>query len=246
MSTSPPPTAEVLAAAALRRNENSGSGVSGAQLVQEHEQRQMFRRLINPGIYRPNSQEVALAALKTLSTLAENILREPDNPKYQQFMPTNTTIKRRLVDPKGALQYAVALGFHVDVKDFQPLYVFNPRKMADLRIGAAILKEAIDLETEKQERSQRNMVDQKAVAAAAAQNVKLAFLDDRKMKMQRDERERALRDARARQGASADSAPVLLSAAPRPIPGVGHTLSSSAPSSDPDVADAPPPYHDSD
>ena len=39
--------------------------------------------------------------------IAENLLREPDNPKYQQFKPTNTIIKRDLVDPKGALEFAI-------------------------------------------------------------------------------------------------------------------------------------------
>ena len=34
--------------------------------------------------------------------MAENILREPDNPKYQMF-------KRRLIQPKGALEYALAV-----------------------------------------------------------------------------------------------------------------------------------------
>jgi len=42
--------------------------------------------------------------------------------------------------------------------------------MANLSIGAAILKEAIDLETEKQGRMQRNRAEEKAAAAAAAQN----------------------------------------------------------------------------
>lgn len=43
--------------------------------------------------------------------------------------------------------------------------------MPDLRIGAAILKESIDLETEKQERAKRNKVDEKAVARAIADKV---------------------------------------------------------------------------
>lgn len=46
---------------------------------------------------------------QTLSQIAENLLREPDNPKFRQFKPTNTIIKRDLVDPKGALEYAVAV-----------------------------------------------------------------------------------------------------------------------------------------
>ena len=41
--------------------------------------------------------------------IAENLLREPDNPKFRQFKPTNMIIKRDLVGPKGALEYAVAV-----------------------------------------------------------------------------------------------------------------------------------------
>jgi len=43
--------------------------------------------------------------------------------------------------------------------------------MADLKIGAAILQEALKLETEKQERASRNKVDEKAVAAEIARKV---------------------------------------------------------------------------
>jgi hypothetical protein len=43
--------------------------------------------------------------------------------------------------------------------------------MNDLRIGAAILKEAVDLEAVKQERFERSKKEEKAAAAAAANNV---------------------------------------------------------------------------
>lgn len=46
---------------------------------------------------------------QTLLTISENLLREPENPKFQQFKATNDTIKRRLIDPKGALEYAIAV-----------------------------------------------------------------------------------------------------------------------------------------
>lgn len=59
-----PPTAQVLAEAAARRHVNPEASTSGAQLLQEHEKRQMFRRLIDPGIFRPNSKEVAMDSLK--------------------------------------------------------------------------------------------------------------------------------------------------------------------------------------
>lgn len=41
--------------------------------------------------------------------MAENILREPENPKYHTFKHENDTIKRRLIQPKGALEYALAV-----------------------------------------------------------------------------------------------------------------------------------------
>lgn len=58
------------------------------------------------------------------------------------------------------------------VEDFQPYYRFNPRKMTDLRVGTAILKDALDLEVEKQERLERAKREEKAVAQAAANNVR--------------------------------------------------------------------------
>lgn len=43
--------------------------------------------------------------------------------------------------------------------------------MVDLRVGAAILQEAIDLEIEKQERLDRSKREGKAAAAAVTKNV---------------------------------------------------------------------------
>ncbi|EGO01926.1 hypothetical protein SERLA73DRAFT_132602 [Serpula lacrymans var. lacrymans S7.3] len=238
------PPLDVIAAAAERRTQQD-THLSGAQLLQEHDQRQMFRRLIDPGIFRPNSKEVAFVSLKTLLTLAENLLREPDNLKFQQFKATNDTIRRRLIEPKGTLEYAIALGFRPDVKEFQPIYVFNPRKMAELRMGAAILREAVDLESQKQERAQRSKKEEKAAIEAAAQNVKLAFLDDRMTKKMRDQRERQHRESRKDDGPMSPLTPIQASS-PSPsvdlqteMPGVGQTLTSS----DRNV-DSPPPYND--
>lgn len=169
---------------------------------------------------------------QTLSTIAENLLREPENPRYHTFKHENDTIKRRLIQPKGALEYALEVGpaslfvprplsvffdtchdvafylawippksesslsivhrlggwknpdvdarggclLNLKVMNLQSHYVFKPSKMADLRIGAAMLREAIDRETEKEERVQRNREEQKAAAAAVAQNVRFFFL----------------------------------------------------------------------
>jgi len=115
--------------------------------------------------------------------------------------------------------------------------------MEDLRIGTAILKEFIDLENEKAERAAKAKVDPKAVAEAVANQVKLAFMDDRKTKMLHDEREKERRAARAaalaRQAELQASAPTTRdSSTPSPtrnMPGSGHTLSN----------DGPPPYEPS-
>lgn len=39
--------------------------------------------------------------------MADNILRDPENPRYHSFKHENDTIKRRLIQPKGALEYAL-------------------------------------------------------------------------------------------------------------------------------------------
>ncbi|KIP04877.1 hypothetical protein PHLGIDRAFT_120297 [Phlebiopsis gigantea 11061_1 CR5-6] len=189
-----------------------------------HHKRQNFRRMVDPGILRPNARPVALESLKTLLTLAENILNNPYEEKYQKFKPTNGTIKRLLVDPKGTLEYAREMGFNPEVVNFQPFYVFNKKKhMVDLRIGAEILKETLDREVGKEERILRAKQDEKAVAAAHVANIKQAFLDDRKSRAVQERREKELREARAavalRRASQSPATP------PAVMPGSGKTLS---------------------
>ncbi|TFY51527.1 hypothetical protein EVJ58_g10519 [Rhodofomes roseus] len=144
--------------------------------------------------------------------LAENIAAHPGEDKYKKFKPTNTKIKRVLVDPKGTLEYAVA------VVDFQPFYVFNDRHKQDLEIGLAIIHEVLERELVKQERDERTKRQAKEAEEAAKEKVRTSppttscishltshhppqlkrqFLDDRKSTALRGERERELREARA-------------------------------------------------
>ncbi|KAF9567320.1 hypothetical protein CPC08DRAFT_814195 [Agrocybe pediades] len=241
-------SADALAAAAERRTlaAASRSQLTAAQLAVEHERRQKFRRLIDPGITRPNSKERALASLKTLLTICENLIREPDNPKYQQFKPTNSVIKRELVDPKGALEYAIELGFRPEVINFQPYYTFQRQHEESLRIGAVILKEYLDVENEKQERAERSKKNEKAAKEEAALKVKLAYMDDRKAKELRDEMERQQRQAReaaaaSRQSPAPQATPRMRSSSPTiAIPGAGHVL--AADRGEDAANDVPPAY----
>jgi len=227
---------EALAAAAERRTRQATPQLTTAQLTAQHEKRQKFRRLIDPGITRPNPKDRAMSSLRTLLTISENLIREPENPKFQQFKPTNNIIKRDLVDSKGALEFAIELGFRPEVNNFQPYYTFNRKHIQDLQMGAALLKEYITLETEKEGRAAKAKKNEKAAHEAAAERVKLAFMDDRKTKEQRDEIEREQRAARALQLAQhvVPTSPSLrgLSSTPDPepesedhrMPGSGHIL----------------------
>lgn len=44
---------------------------------------------------------------KTLLMLAGNIIDHPEEEKYHRFKPTNSAIRKKIVDPKGSLEYAV-------------------------------------------------------------------------------------------------------------------------------------------
>jgi hypothetical protein len=140
------------------------------------------------------------------------------------------------------------------VKNFQPFYIYNPRRVEDLRLGAAILKEFVDLENEKAERAARSKVDQKATTAAitnqvemgpikfclarhlmVVRQVKLAYMDDRKTKMLRDEREKEQRAARAAAAAASAAEEQL---------GATDANGSDPASSMRDDTEGPPPYGD--
>ncbi|KAJ3576196.1 hypothetical protein NP233_g581 [Leucocoprinus birnbaumii] len=214
------------AAAALARAQQSPAQKSAAQLAAEHDRRQTFRRLIDPGI--------------TLLTIADNLIRDPENPKFKQFKSTNTVIQRELMNPKGAIEYAIEMGFRPEVKDFQPYYTFNPRYMDDLQIGARILRDFIDLETEKIERAAKARANEKANAAAAAERVRLAFMDDRRTKELKDEMERQQRIARAAAPPGPTSPRASLSTAPPSTLGGAVVIDDAE--EDQAQSEKPPPY----
>jgi len=189
----------------------------------DHDRRQEFRRLVDPGITRQNSREVANEAIKTLLMLAGNLIEHPEGERYQQFKPTNPTIKRTIVDPKGSLEYAVELGFRPEVVNFQPYYIFHKSHWNDLLIGHTVLKEFGDREAEKDQRLAKARAEEKAAIEAQKEKTRLAFLDDRRSKSQLDERERQIRAARAAKLPSPEPEPEQQP--PQYMPGSGHLLS---------------------
>lgn len=69
---------------------------------------------------------------------------------------------------------SLKLGFRAEVANFQPFYGFNstPKNMDNLRIGAAVLREALDRNTQKMEQAKLNRIDPKAVQREIALKVR--------------------------------------------------------------------------
>lgn len=72
-------SSDALAAAAELRSRQAVPQLTAAQMAAEHEKRQKFRRLLDPGITRPNSKEQALRSLKVGVLLMFYCLLEPRN-----------------------------------------------------------------------------------------------------------------------------------------------------------------------
>jgi hypothetical protein len=71
MSSATPPdshsssiSSDALADAAERRTRQLPLQQTAGQLAAEHDKKQKFRRLVDPGIFRPNSRDQALESLK--------------------------------------------------------------------------------------------------------------------------------------------------------------------------------------
>jgi hypothetical protein len=61
----------------------------------------------------------------------------------------------------------------IKVIDFQPLYIFNPKFIQDLNLGAAILKDYIELTSEKELRAEMAKKNEKITKEEAAKKVHL-------------------------------------------------------------------------
>ena len=72
-------SSDALAAAAELRTRQAVPQLTAAQMAAEHEKRQKFRRLLDPGITRPNSKDQAFKSLKVGVLPLFCCLPEPQN-----------------------------------------------------------------------------------------------------------------------------------------------------------------------
>ncbi|OSD04258.1 hypothetical protein PYCCODRAFT_136747 [Trametes coccinea BRFM310] len=95
-------------AAATSRRVHTWRGLLYTSHDSEWAARQEFRKRVDRDILATNSSREAIESLEAVLRLAENILAEPDVPKFRRFRVRNDCIKRLIVQPKGVLQLVVA------------------------------------------------------------------------------------------------------------------------------------------
>ncbi|KZP00002.1 hypothetical protein CALVIDRAFT_552866 [Calocera viscosa TUFC12733] len=217
---SAPPTlsrAEAVAAAQARAQAaKEEAALHVAYHEDNHELRQRFRRLIDPGIMKHNDKKAIGECFNTLLTLADNLAKDPDNPKFQSFKATNKLIKRTLLDVNGGLEYAVELGFRLDVQDLQPVYVFHPipARLTSLRVGAEVIREVTAAREIQEARAAETAKAVKAAKDAAVRKAMLAYEEDRMAVRRRNERESKQREVAAARAGAAPSSPQFSSDSP--------------------------------
>ncbi|KAG8907023.1 hypothetical protein FRB99_005543 [Tulasnella sp. 403] len=201
LSASAPSTSNLRSAAAaaalLRIAERPSDEDDDVQFAKEREDRQNFRRLVDPGIVRHNPENIANACVDCLLTLCQNILNNPDDEKYRKFKTTNKRIQAGIIDPKGGLEYATAVGFREHMESFQPYYLWRPtpENFSLLRIGTFVLQEHKAKVMAKEEQSKVKKPTKEQINAEIAAKVKLAYEDDRKARALRDKLEKQRRQA---------------------------------------------------
>ncbi|GAA6024966.1 hypothetical protein JCM11491_001321, partial [Sporobolomyces phaffii] len=166
----------------------------------------------------PNcSKSQAVETLSALQTLVSNILAPP-NPaaasKYRQIRLSNGLIQRTIVNVANGAphDYLVACAFRRQTIEFTPYLIFPPaptaKELHRLRTGAHVLETTLKRAREAEEREARYRESEKDAEKARKEKALLEFEEDRRLRSERDERERFVREAQAAQP------PAL--AAPRP------------------------------
>ncbi|KAK0222751.1 hypothetical protein EDD85DRAFT_860959 [Armillaria nabsnona] len=198
---------DVVLQAAQRRSE--GQSPASSPVIRDdpsftdfdkgYQMRTELRRMIDVGIlgmvndHEPSKEGVA--SLKTLLKLANKIIENPDNEKYQRIKINNPTIKKDIMEPKGALEFAIKMGFRQrKVIEMEAYRVFIPQYRDDLVLCASLLKKAIDREhlrlDERLKLARENEEKEEQRATAMKR-----FFDDRKKREENDKRERDARQS---------------------------------------------------
>ncbi|KAK4052944.1 hypothetical protein OIO90_004068 [Microbotryomycetes sp. JL221] len=162
-----------------------------------------FFRLLDSVILPNTSKSQAVQTLDLLATVIGNILNPP-NPaasgKYRQLRLTNSQVKSNIVDVKGSEDYLIQAGFQKKIEDFVPYLTFSPSPSAStlytLRVSLHVLKIVLKRAQEAAERQERYRASEQDAEQQRKQKALLGFEEDRRLRKEKDDRERIARDAR--------------------------------------------------
>ncbi|GAA5900779.1 hypothetical protein JCM6882_007662 [Rhodosporidiobolus microsporus] len=164
-----------------------------------------FHRILDSQLLPNVSKPQLVSTLTTLHTLLSNIL-SPPNPtaasKYRQLRLSNALIKREIVDPaNGAAQdFLVAAGFRSQNVEFTPYLVFAPSPTREalykLRVARWVVNVKLGQAREAEAREKRYRDSEKEVEAARKEKALLAHEEDRRLRAEKDERDRIVRASR--------------------------------------------------
>ncbi|KAM0755342.1 hypothetical protein T439DRAFT_344558 [Meredithblackwellia eburnea MCA 4105] len=178
-----------------------------------------FHRLLDSEVLPKCSKPQAVKTLETLIAMTSNIL-QPPNPlqaaKYRQVRLANGAIKRNVIDVPGAYDFLIAAGFRQTNVNFEAFLTFSPSPsqalLHKLKCANFVLKEVVKRAMEAAEREKRFRESEVEAEKARVGKALLGFDEDRRLKRERDEREKIGREAKARLEAEAAATPPVLPA----------------------------------
>ncbi|KAM0792102.1 hypothetical protein ACM66B_004806 [Microbotryomycetes sp. NB124-2] len=145
-----------------------------------------------------------VANLNEVSLFHSNILNPP-NPaasgKYRQLRMTNSQVKTNIVDVKGAVDYLIQAGFRKTTDDFVPYLTFPSSPSAStlhsLRVANHVLKIVLTRAREAADRQERYRASEQEVEKNRKEKALLGFEEDRRLRKEKDDRDRIVREAKA-------------------------------------------------
>ena len=115
--------------------------------------RKLVARALDTKVSQQDSA-TAMAAIELLLKLANNIIANPDEPKYRQFRSNNPKIRQAILRCPGGQDVLLALGFRTKVVEFEEHWVADetPVLIRTLAESVVVLQNYRDLEQIKIDR----------------------------------------------------------------------------------------------
>ncbi|CAG8582007.1 7066_t:CDS:1 [Paraglomus occultum] len=149
---------------------------------------------------------VAANCVKILQKVVENILTNPDVPKYRSLPSDNARIRRDIREVDGGLDFLLALGFRKKVVSFKESFTLDNDRMdtTKLKIAQTLLNEFVQRAETRRETADRMMMREKIEAQLYEKRVRQDIEEDwnnrrRKSMLARQSQERKKEEDKLRE-----------------------------------------------